>query len=692
MALDDLLLWPASAREGLLRALAEASGLAAPSSPGAPTGALDDTLGVELRGFRISHDRLAPMVRSAGPAALSCFGPQGAGLIGVVGPADARGRVTLVGRDGTLHDVGADRVAGFLAQGIEAGHGPAVDGILDQAGLRGRARDEARGALLARRLKGAAMGGGVALRAAPDGAWRALWRDARVTSPLLGSVAATSLGAVLTLLGWRQVGQGALSGRLDAGWVVGWGLVMITGLAMGHLSGWLQGRAAIRMAASLKTLLFRGALRAGPDAWARDGVGGALARVQESQAIEDLATSGGLGTLLSLVDLAVAFWILGHAPLAPLWWLALVVVVGVMVLANLRHARLHEDWTEHRRHLTHMLVERIHGHRTRLTQAHPEHLHDGEDRALDGYLRASRSLDRLVVALGQIPALGFMLLGLGLLGGILWTGRHTPEGLAVSVGGLLWTQAVLARLGGQVAGLVAARTSWRQVAPLLSWARRRRPGPGRARDPKLQAGRGGPLLRARNLHYRYEGGPGILRGVDLTVHAGERVLLTGDSGSGKSTLVGLLAGMKRPGDGVLLAGGLDRGALGERGWRDMVVAAPQFHGNHLFEGSLLFNLLLGRSWPPDPDDVHEAERICRSLGLGPLLEVMPAGLHQTVGESGWQLSHGERSRVFLARALLQGSRLVILDESFGALDPERMLDCIRVAQEEAEALMVVAHP
>jgi ATP-binding cassette subfamily B protein len=83
--------------------------------------------------------------------------------------------------------------------------------------------------------------------------------------------------------------------------------------------------------------------------------------------------------------------------------------------------------------------------------------------------------------------------------------------------------------------------------------------------------------------------------------------------------------------------------------------------------------------------------ICRELGLGPLLDSMPAGLMQMVGDTGWQLSNGEKSRVYLARALLQRSDLVILDESFAALDPEtahRTIDCVL---KRAPALVCVAH-
>ena len=89
---------------------------------------------------------------------------------------------------------------------------------------------------------------------------------------------------------------------------------------------------------------------------------------------------------------------------------------------------------------------------------------------------------------------------------------------------------------------------------------------------------------------------------------------------------------------------------------------------------------------------HFLKKFERELGLGELLDRMPAGLFQMVGETGWQLSHGERSRLFMARALLQGSPLVILDESFGALDPETLRRCMDVALARADTLLVIAHP
>jgi ATP-binding cassette subfamily B protein len=181
------------------------------------------------------------------------------------------------------------------------------------------------------------------------------------------------------------------------------------------------------------------------------------------------------------------------------------------------------------------------------------------------------------------------------------------------------------------------------------------------------------VLEARDVTYRYrDGGNDVLRGCELRILAGDRLLLEGASGGGKSTFASVLAGLRLPDSGLLLLGGLDPQTVGEREWRRRIAAAPQFHENHVLTGPLLFNLLLGRGWPPAPDDVREAETVCRELGLDAVVSRMPGGLLQMVGDTGWQLSQGEKSRLYIARALLQGAEIILLDESFAALDPENL--------------------
>jgi ATP-binding cassette subfamily B protein len=201
------------------------------------------------------------------------------------------------------------------------------------------------------------------------------------------------------------------------------------------------------------------------------------------------------------------------------------------------------------------------------------------------------------------------------------------------------------------------------------------------------------VLEAHNLEFHYpEHTVPVLHECSLTIQRGESILLEGNSGSGKSTFVSVLSGLRRPTSGVLLTGGLDRATLGESGWRQRVVVAPQYHENHILAAPLAFNLLLGRRWPPTSEDLHDAEVLCRELGLGELLDHMPCRLMQMVGDTGWQLSHGEWSRVFIARGLLQGSALLLLDESFAALDPPNLQRCLMCARRHASTLLVVAHP
>jgi ATP-binding cassette subfamily B protein len=216
-------------------------------------------------------------------------------------------------------------------------------------------------------------------------------------------------------------------------------------------------------------------------------------------------------------------------------------------------------------------------------------------------------------------------------------------------------------------------------------------------EPVFRADSGGtaapPILTAREITFRYrEHGQPILDRCNLDVRQGERLLLEGPSGGGKSTLAAVLAGLRPAESGLLLLWGYDRPSVGAEAWRRRIAVAPQFHENHVFTETFAFNLLMGRRWPPSAEDLQEAEEICRELGLGDVISRMPSGLQQMVGESGWQLSHGERSRLYIARALLQKADLMILDESFAALDPETLALSLRCVLRRAPTLMVIAHP
>ena len=459
------------------------------------------------------------------------------------------------------------------------------------------------------------------------------------------------------------------------------------------LTSALNSRLALTAGRLLKQRLLAGALRLDLDLVKRQGTGQWLGRVIESQALETAGLAGALGVAVATLELAFAAWVLGRGA-APQWHLGLLsawLLLNLLLAARF-HARL-QAWTLQRLAMTEGLVERMVGHRTRLAQERAARRNVEEDRETLTYLESSQSLDATVPLLVSAAPGGWILLGLAGLAPAVLAGGASTGLLAVSLGGVLFAHRALGGLTGGLSALARAASAWRQVAPLFHAA---------ARPAHEQPWMGGELaspaprlLDAQQLSHGYTASAPLLHGVDLQVRPGERLLLSGPSGGGKSTLASLLVGLRAPSTGLLLLNGLDRATLGDD-WHRLATEAPQFHDNHVYTGTLAFNLLMGRAWPATDAEVAEARALCEALGLGDLLARMPAGLQQRVGETGWHLSHGERSRLFLARALLQRARLTLLDESFAALDPATLQRCLATAIAEctgpSRSLLVIAHP
>jgi ATP-binding cassette subfamily B protein len=704
-----------------IETLARASKLAAPAVdlPAAPTlpgeprerrrvlgswiEAAAGCLGLEVEPAESPYPELEQLVCGAGPAILLVpstqerdhLEDQDERFLAVVGGSGRRVRV--VGPEGGVALVPARAVAEALSSRFEGPVGRQVDDLLDRAGVPPSRRARARRAILRQRLGPARIGGCWMLRLPPGTSFWQQMRHARLPRQLVAFFVGHLVQYLLMLLSWWVIGNAALQGHFDRQWLLAWVLLLITQVPLGLLVSWSQGIFAIGVGGLLKVRLLLGALHLEPEEVRHQGAGQLLGRVIESGAVESMALSAGFSGIVALIEMVAAAVVLLVGPGGGVRLLLFLAWIVITILIGRRYYRHRLGWTATRLEMTNDLVERMVGHRTRLAQERREHWHDGEDQFLARYLEQSYRLDRLSVHFSVLLSRGWIVLGLFGLVPLLVTARGAPIAVAVALGGILLASRALRSLAESLGALTGAAVAWKQVAPLYHAASRR--DAGGSPEVVLGMDAGGerdesrPVIEAHDLVFRYrQQGEPVLRGCSLAVRPGDRLLLEGPSGGGKTTLAALLVGLRRPESGLMLLKGLDWQTLGARGWRRQVVAAPQFHENHVMTGTFSFNLLMGRRWPPEPEDMEEAEVICRELGLGPLLERMPAGLLQVVGETGWRLSHGEQSRLFMARALLQRSDLIVLDESFAALDPDSLRQALRCVLRRAPALMVIAHP
>jgi thiol reductant ABC exporter CydD subunit len=170
-------------------------------------------------------------------------------------------------------------------------------------------------------------------------------------------------------------------------------------------------------------------------------------------------------------------------------------------------------------------------------------------------------------------------------------------------------------------------------------------------------------ITLRALTVRYPGrAASALDRVDLDILPGELVAVTGASGSGKTTLGRVLLGLARPSGGAVLVGGRPLAAVDPDHWRQRVAWAPQHPS--LLPGTVAENIALGR-----PEAGATAiQRAARLAGAHEFVEELPERYGTVVGPGGRGLSAGQRQRLGLARALLRGGGLLVLDEPTVHLD------------------------
>jgi ABC-type multidrug transport system fused ATPase/permease subunit len=158
------------------------------------------------------------------------------------------------------------------------------------------------------------------------------------------------------------------------------------------------------------------------------------------------------------------------------------------------------------------------------------------------------------------------------------------------------------------------------------------------------------------------GGVEVLHDVSFKAEPGQMIALVGSSGAGKSTIAQLLPRLYDVDSGAVRLGGVDVRDLTADAIRATLGMVTQ--DGHLFHESVRANLLLAR--PSATED--ELWAVLRRARLDELVAALPDGLDTVVGERGYRLSGGERQRLTIARLLLAGQQVVVLDEATAHLD------------------------
>jgi len=508
-------------------------------------------------------------------------------------------------------------------------------------------------------------------------------RTLPAASWLLASILLEAASVVLlaATVGW-------IGSTLYAGLPVNWlsfALLMATMVVLRAIASVSAGGFGAWLGTRYRRRALIAAMAASPDRVRSIGPGAALTKAMDVESVGDFFARASAGWILGVIEVAAAVVLALALGLPMLVTVSLGISVSLLVALAAALVRARSRWRTARLAVTTQTVEGLLSLET--TQVFDRPYDDPADTAtrLATYRTSAMRMDRVAIGLTILPgcALVATLVSVFVAGG---DSRQIAIGIGVSLLGASGLERLTSVAVDAVAAMdaaqglreldafrVASPTSTGSAFPTPADAHHGNRLSGSVNDEEV-------LLHASRVTSTFAPGQGLVDPIDLIVREGDRLLVSAASGFGKTTLGEVLAGEREPTTGSV--------------WRrDGVTIARvlQADDDHMFGNSLMFNVACGVEWPPSRATQDRVRSLLDELGLSELVGSMPAGLAQPIGEGGWRLSTGERTRVSLASAMLREPDVLILDESIATLDGDTRERVLAACIRHSKSTVLFAH-
>jgi len=380
-------------------------------------------------------------------------------------------------------------------------------------------------------------------------------------------------------------------------------------------------------------------------------------------------------TIMSVISWEVALWCLLPLPLLSF----LIYKVGEKV--HKRFTLIQEKFSD----LTTRAQENFSGIRVIKSYVSEEREAETFEKENEEYLVRNMNLVR-IQALFQ-PTL-FLITGLSVIIAILVGGNMVIEGrlligdvtaIVIYLGILIWPMIAFGWVINMIQQAGASMLRLNNIFAIKTEIEDVPQGAGRISEIK-----GG--IELRNVSFRYgENPPWVLQNLNLTIPAGSTLALMGSTGSGKTTLINLIPRLFDVTEGEVLIDGVNIKDISLKTLREAIGVVPQ--EAFLFSDSLLNNISYGNT----SVGLEELKRKADIAQFTKDVKGFPDGFETIVGERGITLSGGQKQRAALTRALVTEPKILILDDSFSAVDTgteEDILNRLREFMHQRTTIMI----